>query len=168
MHGTQHAGNELVDSIALQDEGNQSRNTTLVVGAAAEVREYELLEGIDLVLQRHEIRDGLVSLVGVIDGLETDVLLILERAVELWVLAVEGQLGGEVVDVLGDERRISSHAIAGSLASRQALEPAGVRLRLLEDGGVAFLEDFVDGDERLECLDLVGEDWLAVARSALQ
>lgn len=32
---------------------------------------------------------------------------------------------------------------------------------------MAFLEDLVDGNERLERLDFVGENWLAVVGSAL-
>ena len=44
--------------------------------------------------------------------------------------------------------------------SAAAAAAAGVGLRLLQDNGVAFLEDLVYGNERLECLDLVGEDWL--------
>jgi hypothetical protein len=35
------------------------------------------------------------------------------RTVEFWVLSMEGQLGHEVVYVFGDERRISTHALAG-------------------------------------------------------
>lgn len=90
----------------------------------------------------------------------------LGRTVEFWVLPMEGQLGHEVVYVLGDERRISSHALACSRSSRQALEPAGVRLRLLEGDWVALLEHFVYCDERLEHLDFVGQDWLATILSA--
>ena len=73
---------------------------------------------------------------------------------------MEGELGHEIVDILGNKRRISSHALAGRGASRQALEPAGVRLRLFENDGMALLEDIVDGNERFERLHLVGEDWL--------
>jgi hypothetical protein len=80
VHSAQHASDELVDAIALLDQGNQRSNAALVVCAAAEVREDQLLEGVDLVLQGHQVGDGLVSLVGVVDGLETDVLLILERS----------------------------------------------------------------------------------------
>jgi hypothetical protein len=32
---------------------------------------------------------------------------------------------------------------------------------------MTLLQDFVDCDERLECLDLIGEDWLSVVPSAL-
>jgi hypothetical protein len=142
------------------------------------VGEDELLEGIDLVLERHKIRDGFVAFIRVVDRFKTDVLFIFEsscsqsascagiaaayRTVELWVLSVEGKLGHEIVDVFGNQRRIASHALAGRRAARQALKPAGVRLCLFESDGMAFLEDLVDGNERLECLDFIGEDWLTV------
>jgi hypothetical protein len=116
VHCAQHAGNELVDTIALLNQGHQRRNPAFIVRAASEVRENELLEGIDLILQRHQVRNGLVALVRVIDRLKTDVLLVFEgscsksavcrstaaayRTVELWMLSVEGKLGQEVVDVL--------------------------------------------------------------------
>lgn len=50
MHSAQHAGYELVDAIALLDQRDQGSNPTLVVCAASEVGEDELLEGIDLIL----------------------------------------------------------------------------------------------------------------------
>jgi hypothetical protein len=31
---------------------------------------------------------------------------------------------------------------------------------------MTLLEDFMDCDERLECLDFIGEDWLSVVPSA--
>jgi hypothetical protein len=79
---------------------------------------------------------------------------------------VEGQLGHEIVDVLRNKRRISAHAIAARCAPGQALEPAGVGLRFLEHDGMAFLQDFVDCNERLERLNFVGQDWLPVFRLA--
>jgi hypothetical protein len=80
MHSTQHASDEFVDAITLLDQGNQRSNAAFVVCAAAEVRENKLLEGIDLILQSHQVGNGLVSLVRVVDRLETDVFLILERS----------------------------------------------------------------------------------------
>jgi len=50
MHGAQHAGDELVDTIALLDQWNQGCYPALVVRAASEVREDELLEGVNLIL----------------------------------------------------------------------------------------------------------------------
>jgi hypothetical protein len=89
------------------------------------------------------------------------------RTIEFRVLAMEGQLGHEVVYVLRDERRISTHALALRRASGQALEPASVGLRLPEHDGMALLEDFMAGNERLECLDFIGENWLSVVPLAL-
>lgn len=48
--------------------------------------------------------------------------------------------------------------------SHQAINPVGVLLRFAHDNGVALLENFVDRDERLERLDLVGEDRLPATR----
>jgi hypothetical protein len=50
---------------------------------------------------------GILPLIRVVDGLETDVLLILKGSVELGVLPVEGQLRAEVVDVLLDKLAIA-------------------------------------------------------------
>ena len=61
VHGSQHACDELVDSIAFRDERNERRDTALVVRSGLEVREDELLEGIDLVLQGHEVGDCLIT-----------------------------------------------------------------------------------------------------------
>ncbi|KAL1840656.1 hypothetical protein VTK73DRAFT_3704 [Phialemonium thermophilum] len=162
MHGAQHAGDKLVDAVALGDQGHQGRDAALVVAHAPEVREDELLELVDLVLQGHEVGDGLVALVGVVDGFQGDVLLVLEGAVELRVLLVEGQLGEQVVDVLLDEGPVAAHALAGH-AAVEAVDPAAVGDGLAQGDGVALLEDLVDGDEGLEGLDLVGEDGLAGA-----
>ena len=78
VHRPEHARNEFVDAIALLYQWHQSGNAALVVRATAEVREDELLERVYLVLQGHEVGNGLVALVGVVDGLQADVLLILE------------------------------------------------------------------------------------------
>lgn len=83
--------------------------------------------------------------------------------VELWVLSVERELGPEVVDVFADETAVAFQSISAAGGSLQTVEPLGIGLRLLEDYGVTLLQDFVDGDEGLESLDLVGHDGLAVA-----
>lgn len=70
VHGSQHARNELVDAIALRDQRHQGTDPALVVGTTAEVRKDELLEAVDLVLQGHEIGDGLVAFVGIVDRLQ--------------------------------------------------------------------------------------------------
>lgn len=160
MHGSQHARYKLVNAVAFLYQRYKGRDTTLIVSDVAEVREYKLLKVINLVLQRHEVRDCLVALVRVVDDLEADVLFVLERAVELGVLMVEGQLGEQVVDVLVDKGTVASHALAGH-ATRQRLKPATVRHGLAQRDRVALLEHLVHRDEGLEGLNLIGEDWLS-------
>jgi hypothetical protein len=53
-------------------------------------------------LKGHEVGDGLVALIRVVDRLETDILLVLEQAVELRVLPVKGELREEEVDILAE------------------------------------------------------------------
>lgn len=142
MHGAKHAGDELVDTIALLNQWYQRSDSAFIVRTASEVGKDEFLEGVDLILEGHQVGDGLVTFVGVIDRLQTDVLFIFEsscsmlgshfesaaasRTVEFWMLPMEGKLGQEIVNVLGNEWRISSHALASGRAPRQALDPAGV------------------------------------------
>ena len=61
MHSPQHAGNELVDAIALLHEGDQRRNPALIIGSREEMREDQLLERINLVLKVREVVDGLIT-----------------------------------------------------------------------------------------------------------
>jgi len=82
-------------------------------------RKYKLLKRLNLILQAHEVCNRLVTLIGIVDALQADVLFILEGAVELGMVAVEGQLVDEEEDVFLDELPISPHAIAHS-ASRHA------------------------------------------------
>jgi hypothetical protein len=56
------------------------------------VREDQLLELLNLILQHHQVADGLVTFIGVVDSLQAQVLLILEGSVELGVLMVEREL----------------------------------------------------------------------------
>ena len=37
-----------------------------------------------------------------------------------------------------------------------------MRLRFLKNNGMAFLKDFVHGNERLECLYFICENWLPI------
>jgi len=85
-----------------------------------------------------------------------------QLTVELWVLAVEGKLGLEVINVFGDETSVAFQAIAATSASLQTVKPLDVGLCLLKDYWMAFLKDLVNGDERFECLDFVGHDGLPV------
>ena len=61
VHSTQHARDEAIYAPTLLDKGDESRDTTLIVGRMAEMSKDHLLEGVDLVLQAHEIGDGLVA-----------------------------------------------------------------------------------------------------------
>lgn len=163
MHGSEHAGDELVDTVALLNERYKGGDSALIVPHVAEVRENQLLELLDLVLQHHEVADGLVTLVGVVDGLQAQVLLVLEGTVELGVLMVEGELGEEVVNVFADQGTVTTHAFTSSAHSAvQALDPTPVGHCLFQSAGVALLQDLMNGDEGLECLNFVGEDRLAV------
>jgi hypothetical protein len=51
--------------------------------------------------------------------------------------------------------------------SHQAINPVGMLLRLTHNDGVALLQNLVDRDERLECLNLVGEDRLSGTRKRI-
>ena len=110
MHRAQHARDELVDSVALLHEGNKRRNTALVVPDISKVREYQLLELLDLILQLHQVRDCLVALVRIVYDFQTDVFFVLESAVKLGVLLMEGQLCKKKVDVFSNERAIPTSA----------------------------------------------------------
>lgn len=99
MHSSQHAGDKLVDTIALLHKRDQRRDPALVVGSRQEMREDQLLERIDLILQGHEFRDGLITkshsvsiyptqslnlldipLIWIIDRLQTDILLVFKES----------------------------------------------------------------------------------------
>jgi hypothetical protein len=93
VHGTQHAGDETVDTPAFLHERHKRGDPALVVGRVFEVCKDQLLERVDLVLQVHEIADSLIPVaifiqrqkgvdhayspfIGVVDALESDVLLV--------------------------------------------------------------------------------------------
>ena len=61
MHSSKHTGDEPVDSVTLLNEWDERRDSTFVVGGSSEVSESELLERVDLILEGHEVGDGLVS-----------------------------------------------------------------------------------------------------------
>lgn len=161
VKGPKHACNELVDSITLMYKRNQRRDAAFVIADIAKVRKDELLELLNLVLQYHEIVDGLVPFVGVIDGLETNIFFVLERSVEFGMCLMERQLGKKEVDVFANERAIATDALAGHAAVK-AIDPAAVGHGLYECTGVALLHYLVDGDEGFKGLDLVGHDGLPV------
>lgn len=161
MEGAKHACNEFIYAITLMDEGNKSRDSAFVVTNVAKVRKDELLELLNLILQHHEICDGLVAFVGVIDGLETDVFFVFKCSVEFGVRLVERELGEQEVDVFSDQGTVAADTFTGH-AAIQAVDPASVGHGLLKSTRVAFLQDLVYGNESFESLDLVGHDGLSV------
>lgn len=80
VHGAEHAGDEFVNAVAFLHQWRQRGDSTFIVVGASEMRKDELLELVDLILQRHQIRDGLVTFVGVVDRFQTDILFVLEGA----------------------------------------------------------------------------------------
>ena len=50
MHCSQHARHEFVDAVTFLHQGDQRRDSALVVGTTSEVGKDELLESINLVL----------------------------------------------------------------------------------------------------------------------
>jgi hypothetical protein len=97
MHCAQHASNKLVDTIALLHKRYQRGDSALIVSTRLEMREDQLLETINLILQSHKVGNSLVSipssvvnqprnqnpripLIRIIDRLQADVFLVLEQA----------------------------------------------------------------------------------------
>jgi hypothetical protein len=62
VHSSQHASNELVNTITFLHQGHQCGDPALIVSSGLEVGKDKLLEGINLILQGHEIGDGLVAI----------------------------------------------------------------------------------------------------------
>jgi hypothetical protein len=61
VHCSQHTGDKLINSVTLLDERYQGRYPTLIVVSILEMREDQFLEGVDLILEVHEIHNGLVT-----------------------------------------------------------------------------------------------------------
>lgn len=61
MHRSKHGSDESVDTITLLDEWYERRNPALVVRYAAEMHEDQTLEGVDAVLEIHQIGNSLIS-----------------------------------------------------------------------------------------------------------
>ncbi len=55
VHGPEHACDELIDAITLMNEWDQCRDSAFVVCTASEMREYQFLKRVYLVLKRHEV-----------------------------------------------------------------------------------------------------------------
>jgi hypothetical protein len=66
MHGSQHTCDESIYAIAFFNLWYESTYTTFIVGRAAKVSKDQFLEGIDLILQVHQIVDSLVAVVQII------------------------------------------------------------------------------------------------------
>jgi hypothetical protein len=60
MHCSKHACDEFVYAVGLLYKRDESSNSALVICSIAEMRKHQLLERLDLVLQGHEIRNGLI------------------------------------------------------------------------------------------------------------
>lgn len=102
MHSTQHAGDELVNSITLLYQRHNGRDSAFVIPNISEVGKYEFLKLFNLVLQGHEVADGLVTLVWVVDGLQADILFVFECSVELWVLLMKRELGKQEINIFSN------------------------------------------------------------------
>ena len=76
------------------------------------------------------------------------------------MLSVKGKFGAQKVDILLDQLAVAAQARATREASSETVDPGCLFLRLLQDIGVSLLQHLVDCYQRLECLDLVGEDGL--------
>lgn len=122
--------------------------------------EDQLLKLLNLVLQNHEIGDGLVAFIRVIYCFQTDILFILKSAVELGMLLMERQLSEKVVYVFVDERTVAANAIAGN-SPIETIDPASVRQCFPQCRRMSLLENLVDRDQGLERLNLIGENRLA-------
>jgi hypothetical protein len=127
------------------------------------VRHDQLLESINPVLQSHEVGDGLITFVGVIDGFETNVLFVFKSSVKLKVGSVEGELGHQVEYVFADYGGVTTDAVAGACATSQAVDPIFMCHGLSQGGNVAFLKDSVNSDEGLEGANFIVEERLAAA-----
>lgn len=89
MHGSEHAGDKLVDAVALLHKRYQGRNTALIVADVSEMGEDQFLKLFNLVLQDHEIGDGLVAFIRIVDCFQAEVLFVFKRAVEFRMLLVK-------------------------------------------------------------------------------
>lgn len=115
---------------------------------------------LNLVLQDHQVADRLVAFVWVVDSLQANILLVFESTVELGVLLVERELGEQEIDVFSDKWSISANTFACQ-SSIKTIDPASVVHGFLESRRMAFLQDLVNSNERLESLNLVGHNRLA-------
>lgn len=159
MHGSQHGDDEPVDSVRLGNHGNQRRDFALVGSGSLQRREDKSLEVVHSVLEGHQVHNGLVSLVGVVNGSQRNVILVLKHSVEGRVVLVEGELLHEEPDILGDELAITMVALVRTsvvVSSSQRLDEVDIGLGISQRRWVALLKHLVDGDQGLEDHDIVG------------
>lgn len=89
VHSASHRGNETVDTVRFLDERNEGCNPAFVASGIFKVRKDELLKRVYLILEVHQVVDGFVAFIGVIDSLQANVLFILKHAVELCMILVK-------------------------------------------------------------------------------
>lgn len=106
VNGPHHVDDEFIDAVGFLDLRDQGGNATLVI-TTCEVGKDELLEAVDLILQSHEVGDGFVAFVWVMDAFEGYILFVLEQPVEFFVVAVKSELGHDQADVSSNERTIA-------------------------------------------------------------
>jgi hypothetical protein len=159
MHCTQHAGDEFVDSITLLNQRHQRRYSAFIIAAAPEMREDQLLELLYPILKHHQIRNGLVAFIWIIDSLQADVFLVFKCAIEIRMLLVERQLRQQEIDVFLNQWSISSHTLS-SQASVKTVDPASIGHCISQGRRVPLLEDFMHRYQRLKCLHFICQDWL--------
>ena len=63
VHSSQHARDKTIDTPAFLDKGDESGDATLIISRIPEMCEYHALEGVDLVLQSHEVGNCFVAIV---------------------------------------------------------------------------------------------------------
>ena len=90
------------------------------------MREYKLLKGINLVLKSHEVGDRFVAdndqqlscmvhkrqlanspFIRIVDRLQTDILFILEKPIELRMLTVKCKFGEQKEDIFPNKRSVA-------------------------------------------------------------
>lgn len=131
MHGPHHTGDKSINSIALLNQRDQSRYLTLIVITPSKMSKDQFLETIDLVLQRHQITDRLVTLIGIVNVFQRDIFFIFEKAVEFGMVSMESQFGEDEGYVGSDERGIASNGIRRN-RSGTGLQPARLAMSFFD------------------------------------
>ena len=124
VHRAEHTSDEAVDTPTLLHQRNERRYTAFVACGVTEVSEDHPLEGVDLVLQTHEVGDGLVSwatdqntrqtlgksrdahcspFIGIVNTLQCHVFLVLKQPVELGPQPMEPKFRQYELDIRSDQ-----------------------------------------------------------------